>query len=119
MSLLPVAIKVVIIVDNMILDFIWSLRKPKIKKNVIVQNIENGGIKVPHCATMVEVNRISRILWLLNGSNDKWERILTSLIKPLSLKHFTDIPLDDDYIKTLQIPFYEHNNSRQNPDLKW
>ncbi len=109
---------------NLGLDFIWSLRKPKIKKNVIVQNIENGGIKVPNIATMVKANRISWIQQLPNGSNAKWKCILTSLIKPFSLKHFTKIPLDDEAIKTLQIPFYEQiynvwNNSRQNPNSKW
>ncbi len=124
MSVLPIPNKVVLIVDNMILDFIWSLRKPKIKKNVIVQNIENGGIKVPNFATMVEVNRISWIQRLLNDSNAKWKSILTSLIKPFSLKHFTEIPLDDESVKTLQIPFYEQiynvwNNSRQNSNSKW
>ncbi len=55
---------------------------------------------------------------LLNVSNAKWRSILTSLMKPLSLKHFTESPLDDDSIKTLQIPFYEQiynvwNNSTQ------
>ncbi len=57
----------------MILDFIWSLKKPNRKKKVIVQNIEHGGIKVPHFATMVEANRISWIQRLLNGSNAKWK----------------------------------------------
>ncbi len=123
MSVLPISNKVVLIVDNMIVDFIWSLRKSNIKKNVIVQNIEDGGIKVPNFATMVEANRISWTQRLLNGSNTKWKSILTSLIKPFSLKHFTEIPLDDESIKTLQIPFYEQiynvwNNSRQNSNSK-
>ncbi len=47
----------------------------------------------------------------------------TSLIKPLSLKHFTEIPLGDESIKTLQIALYEQiynagNDSRQNPNSK-
>ncbi len=44
MSVLPIPDKVVLIVDNMILD----LRKPNIKKNIIVLNIEHGGIKLPN-----------------------------------------------------------------------
>ncbi len=72
---------------------------------------------------MVEANRISWIQRLPNGSNAKWKSILTSLIKPLSLKHFTEIFRDDESLKTLQIPFYEQiynvwNNSRQNPNSK-
>ncbi len=47
----------------------------------------------------------------------------TSLIKDLSLKHFTKITLDDESIKTLQITLYEQiynvwNDSRQNPNSK-
>ncbi len=61
MSVLPIPNKVVIIVHNMILNFICSLRKPKIKKNLIVQNIENGGVKVLNFVTMVETYRISWI----------------------------------------------------------
>ncbi len=72
----------------------------------------------------IEGNRIFWIQRLLNDSNAKWKSILTSLIKPLSLKHFTEIPFDDDYINTLQIPFYEQifnveNNSSQNSSSKW
>ncbi len=73
---------------------------------------------------MVEANRISCIQRFLNGSNAKWKSILTSLIKPLSLEYFTEIPLNGDSIKTLQIPFYEQiynvwNNCSQNPNSKW
>ncbi len=52
------------------------------------------------------------------------EKYSDKLIKPLSLKQFTEIPLDDESIKTLQIHFYEQiynvwNNSRPNPYSKW
>ena len=54
MSVLPIPAYVVKLVDEMIIDFIWSKRRPKIKKEVIIQNIEEGGIKVPNFATMVD-----------------------------------------------------------------
>ena len=123
MSVLPIPNKIVKIVDSMIFDFIWSLRKPKIKRDVVIQNIVHGGIKVPDFATMVEANRTSWIQWLCNDSNAKWKSILRSVIKPMSLKDFTESHLDDDSVNSVQIPFYEQiynvwNNSRQNPNSK-
>ena len=58
MSVLPVPASVVESVDHMITDFIWSKRKPKIRKDVLIQNIESGGLKAPNFAAMLEANRI-------------------------------------------------------------
>ncbi len=67
MSVLPIPTEVVEIAENMIFDFIWSQRRPKIKKDVIIQDIHNGGIKVPSFKVMVEANRISWISRLLSN----------------------------------------------------
>ena len=106
MSVLPIPTAVVEIVDKMIVDFIWNKRKPKIKKDVIIQNIENGGIKAPHFATMVEANRLSWIKRLTNNTNAKWKAILCDLIKPMSIEHFTENFLNDEAINAIGIPFY-------------
>ena len=106
MSVLPIPTEVVNIVDSMINDFMWSKRQPKIRKDVIIQNIENGGIKVPKFATMVEANRMSWIKRLLNDSQAKWKSILSTIIKPFSLEHFIETYLDDENIDSIQIPFY-------------
>lgn len=47
----------------MILEFICNLRKPKLKRNVVVQNIKNGGIKVEACRTSwIQGNVMNQIL---------------------------------------------------------
>ena len=48
MSVLPVPKNVVDVIDNMIINFVWNKRKPKIKRDVIIQSIEMGGNK---CST--------------------------------------------------------------------
>ena len=60
-SILPVPHAVVELVDNMIIDFIWGKKKPKIKKDVIIQNIEDGGLKVPHFGDIVKTCKINWI----------------------------------------------------------
>ena len=44
--------------DDMITNFVWNKKKPQIKRDVIIQGIEDGGINVPHFATMVETSRM-------------------------------------------------------------
>ena len=106
MSVLPIPTEIVNIIDNMIMDFIWNKRRPKVKKNVMIQNIENGGIKVPCFATMVEANRISWIKRILSDSDAKWKFILEYQVKPYSLLHFTECNLDTNAIDSIGIEFY-------------
>lgn len=112
MSVLPIPSHVVENVDSMIIDFIWSkgkdkMKKNKIKKNVIIQNIEHGGIKVPSFAGMVEANRIMWIKRLLNNADGKWKSILSELVKPYSLFHIVENNLCDVYISSIAISFYK------------
>ena len=121
MSVLPVPTVVVDMVDHMISDFIWSKRKSKIKKEVIIQRIEKGGIKAPNFATMVEANRVSWIKRLLHESDQKWKCIFSDLIKPYSILHFSETHLDDQSINAIKIPFYKQvyqvwNKIRSKPE---
>ena len=123
MSVLPVPNNVVKTVDNMIIDFIWSKRRPKIKKDVIMQNIENGGIKVPHFASMVEANRLTWIKRIVGHSSAKWKYILGDLVKPYTLSEFSECHLDDHTINSIGMPFYTQvyevwNKCRKHPDSK-
>ena len=106
MSVLPIPTTVVEVIDNIMLDFIWNKRKPKIKREVIIQNIENGGIKAPRFATIVEANRISWLKRLTSEREAKWTCVLTDLVRPLSLEHFIECHLDDKTVNAIGIPFY-------------
>ena len=106
-SVLPVPHAVVQLVDNMIIDFIWGKKKPKIKKDVIIQNIEDGGLKVPHFGDIVKTCKITWIKRILTSDNAKWKTIFENLIAPMSILHFTETYLNDDLIKTIPLPFYE------------
>lgn len=105
-SVLPVPMDVVTIVDNMIIDFIWGKRRAKVKRNVIIQSTEHGGLKVPCFQSMVDANRIAWIKRILNDSNAKWKCILRDLVRPYSLKHFTETYLTVEDINSLKLPFY-------------
>ena len=90
----------------MILDFIWNKKKPKIKKDVIIQDIEHGGIKVPSFAGMVEANRIMWIQRIMNPYDGKWKSILTDIMKPFSVSHIVECNLTKEFVYSLPIIFY-------------
>ena len=123
MSVLPVPNIVVELVDSMILDFIWCKRRPKIKKDVIVQNIYKGGIKVPSFSSMLEANRISWIKRIIDNSEAKWKCILSEFIQPFTLQDFSECFLDNETINAIGIPFYVQiyhvwNSMRKMPQCK-
>ena len=41
-------------VDKLLIDFLWSNKKHHIKKEVICQDIEYGGLKAPHFDSMIK-----------------------------------------------------------------
>jgi hypothetical protein len=105
MSVLPIPTYVVDLVDNMILDFVWGKRKHKIKKNVIIQDIDRGGIKVPHFGSMVEANRVSWVKRLLESSG-KWKSVIEEIVLPMSLNDLIECNLDKPYIANIPVLFY-------------
>ena len=58
-SVLPVPHAAVQLVHITIIDFLWGKKKPKIKEDVIFQNIEDGGVKVPHFGDIVKTHTIT------------------------------------------------------------
>lgn len=106
MSVLPTPSYIIELVDNMILDFIWDKRKHKINKNVIVQEIQDGGLKVPKFSTMVESNRISWIKRYIQSSG-KWKSIIQEIVKPFKMEHLIECNLSKEYIQYFPTPFYK------------
>jgi archaellin len=48
-------------VDKIFFKFLWNWKPHKIKKNVIISDIQNGGLKMPHFPSMVQALKIMRI----------------------------------------------------------
>ena len=50
-------------VKNVITDFIWNGKKPKIKYDTLIGNCDNGGINLPDFESQIKANRVK---WALN-----------------------------------------------------
>ena len=90
----------------MITDFIWGKRKAKIKKEVIIQNIENGGLKVPSFIDMIKANKLSWVKRIIDPAA-KWNKIFEDLVSPISIFYFTTTSLDNEVIQSIPITFYQ------------
>ncbi len=119
-SCLPITTDIVQETNNIVSKYLWNHKRPKVNKNVIIQSIEDGGIKAPDFLSMIKANRVSWIKCLLS-SKGKWTTILSDLIKPISLEHFLQTNLSDDDIACIPIPFYRQiikswNELKQKPN---
>ncbi len=74
-------------IQKSIFEFVWENKPPKIKYDVSFQDIENGGIKLPHTESFINANRISWVKRLLYKHN-RSHQYLQSFIPHIPLEHF-------------------------------
>ena len=80
-------------VENIFFDFIWPRRNimlRKEKKVLIVQGIENGGLKKPDIFATIKVIKLMWIKRLLKKSN-KYSLVAEQNSKILDFQHFSPI----------------------------
>ena len=56
-------------VKNVITDFIWNGKKPKIKYDTLIGNCDNGGINLPDFESQIKANRVK---WALNPLDENY-----------------------------------------------
>ena len=67
------------LVDSLFYDFLWPNGKHHVKKNTIINTIENGGLKMPDIVCIVKATKfqfIKRILTYNNNSTSTAKYIL-------------------------------------------
>jgi len=62
-------------VKNVITDFIWNGKKPKIKYDTLIGNCDNGGINLPDFESQIKANRVKWALDLLDENYVKPGRV--------------------------------------------
>ena len=67
--------------QNAIYNFVWNDKKPKIKNIVAIQDIENGGLKIPWVETYVKANRAAWAKRLLQFDSRNRQYLETFLPK--------------------------------------
>ena len=71
-------------VNKIIFDFIFI--KDKVKRSVLVGDIEDDGLKAPHLYSMIETQRIMCCKKLASDEPSSWKIILLHYLKPVGGK---------------------------------
>ena len=72
-SAIPLSEKILINLDRMLTNFIWSDRKHLIYKNILIQPIEFGGFKMVTAKNILDTSKIMWIKRLSNNIDAKWK----------------------------------------------
>ncbi len=91
-------------VNFMISDFIWAGRKPKLRKEILFKDKQNGGLNVPDFRIMLWVSRLRWIKGLFSDSKHAWKYFLNSFM--MKNKIDLDVLLKSNYtMSTLDLTF--------------
>ena len=83
--------------NNSFYKFIWNYKVERIKRKVLIKNIEDGGVKMPN---IKHFNKALKITWIkrLLLSDSKWTKMFEAETHTKA-QHI--VVFGDDYIKTL------------------
>ena len=80
-SVIHVPCRVIQEVKQIVTDFIWNGKPPKIAYNVMIQNIENGGLKLVDFESKVKSLKVGFIKRLLQNKDGKWRATASHFFK--------------------------------------
>ena len=100
------------IINNLIFQFLWSNKPAKIKKESIIAEIDDGGLKIPDIYSIHDSFKISWIIKIFDKENSKWKTLTWKLlnIKPYQFNmNIKDIPdTISSYHKQLLTIWFKH-----------
>jgi hypothetical protein len=93
-------------VDKLIVKFIWSNKPSKVKKNTMIADYKDGGLKMPCFRILLNCQKVMWVKRMLLGvESSKWAAVAFKLaeISPFELK----CKLSLKHLRKINIPFYE------------
>ena len=93
-------------VNKIIFDFIWKGKK-KVKRSVLVGDIEDGGLKAPHLNSMIDTQRFMCCKKLASDEPSSWKIILLHCLKPVGGKFILCYNFDNKRLPIKLPLFYE------------
>ena len=99
-------------IQSSIFKFIWKEKQDKIKREVLYQDYERGGMRVTHVETLCKALRlawIQRFLKRDSRGTESWKVIPCSFLKKYGGLHFLlHCNFDENFLKSIETPsFYK------------
>ena len=78
-------------INRILYHFVWK-GKDKVKRISLINDINEGGLKMPHIESMIDTQRITCIQKYLDDSLRSWKFILNYFLKSVEVKcYFSSI----------------------------
>ena len=112
--------------DKIMFDFLWSGKKPQVKKSSIIAEISEGGLRMLHFECMVKAIKINWIKRFLNNDKHLTNLISTLLGLNISIQYIVTCFLDKVQLDKIDCDFYRqiltywnelHKYSSATPDM--
>ncbi len=67
-------------IQNILFDFLWHYRRPKIKKEILYSGKENGGIDMVHIITQNKALKASWVKRIVSDDDALWKQYILSIL---------------------------------------
>ena len=104
-SVLFIPEEVVKELDEIFFGFIWPRKKHHVKRDVLIQSIEEGGLKMPDIKLMVKSMKVTWIKRLIGDNN--FSKVASSITKISNFNEFLSFKNDVRFISQDIPPFYK------------
>ena len=102
-SIYPISDSFLKQVEALMFDFIWPNKKHHVKKNVLIKDIESGGLKMPDLESIVKSVKMN---WIkLTQTNNDLKEYIENITNVKSLHSFLSYKFDIIYI-TKNLPLF-------------
>ena len=94
-------------IDKLLFSFVWCNKKPLVKKEVLISEIEKGGLKLPHFESIVNGIKCTWIKRILNANPCKIQMLKTFIhYRNYDVTQIIKCKLDAKYVN-FQSKFYK------------
>ena len=93
-------------IDQIFFDFIWPNKKHHVKKKVLIQSIEDGGLKMPDIETTIKAIKLTWIKRLITKNNN-YTKIANANSHIDNFNTFFDGNMKVEHMLIRPSPFYE------------
>ena len=67
-------------IDKLIFNVLWNGKNPKVRRDKIIGNINEGGMKIPDIFSSHKTNKISWIKRLSSECNSEWKMLMLHML---------------------------------------
>lgn len=66
--------------ELMCLNFVWGGKVDKVKRNVLINDLNKGGAKMPHIDSIIKSNLIAWVHRSIKNTNSQWKRLFDNIL---------------------------------------